>query len=129
MSNGGRLLRRGDTFDIEDWRTTHRLRLGQHILSSAGVKAEWAEHSEKCMRNPKNAWNRCFGWNYHCDHDCPRGRQESTGPVWPEWATQEMFDLAYRLADEVQSERGHWHQLQINEERREREARDRAERT
>jgi hypothetical protein len=122
-TNGGRRLKRGDSYDIECGRTTHRLRLGQHILSSLGVEAKWPEHDEKCILNPKNSWNRCSGWSYRCQ--CSVGTDPQ--PSWPEWATDEMFDLAYRLADEVQTERGSYNRSQAYESKRVAEAAARAE--
>jgi len=125
MTNGGRLLKRGDTYDIECWRTSHRLRVGQSILRGLGLEPTWPEHAEDCMNHPNNRFNRIHGYSYPCLGDCPHRLDPPA--TWPEWATDEMFDLAYRLADETQTERGNWHQRQINEERREREARAREE--
>lgn len=89
-TNGGRMLKRGDTSDIECWRTTHRLRVGQGILRSLGIAPEWS-HSD-CTRVS-------FGRVVHaCDYRCVC--------TWPEWVTGDVFDLAYRLANETQTERG-----------------------
>jgi len=120
-TNGGRLLKRGDTFDPECHRTTHRLTLARRILAVEGIEPTYVEHDEKCILNPANAWNRCFGFNYRCDPGCPRGTYAGQQPTWPEYTTGAMFDLAYKLADEFQTRRGEWHQSKINEERRARE--------
>ena len=102
-TNGGRLLKRGDSFDIECWRTTHRLRVAQGILRNLGFTPTWPEHDEKCILHPKNAWNRCFGFNYICDAGCPR--RSNPPPTWPEGVSGEIFDLAYQLACAVQDRR------------------------
>lgn len=115
-TNGGRMLKRGYTFDIECHRTTYRLRGGHSILASMGVKPSYPEHDPSCIKHPSNSMNRCFGWTYWCE--CGRG--DDPTPTWPEWVTGEMFDLAYRLADEIQTERGNHHQREINKARDER---------
>lgn len=125
QTQGGRLLKRGDTFDIEDWHTTHRLRVGQSILLHLGVKAEWPEHSPECGRHPSNLSNVVFSYRESVCCSCGRDNLiDSQGPKWPEWATGRIFDLAYSLADELQTERGHWNQRQAWELK---EARSKAE--
>jgi hypothetical protein len=104
MTNGGRLLKRGDTYDIECWRTSHRLSVGMSILRNLGFTPTWPDHSEDCMLHPKNAYNRCWGFNYMCLGDCPR--RLNPPPTWPEGASDEVFDKAYELACAVQDERG-----------------------
>lgn len=101
-TNGGRMVKRGYHFDPECGKTTHRLRLAQSILRDAGVESTVAEHADKCMLSPAQRYNRVFGYSYNCS--CGIGVDPT--PTWPEWATGEMFDLAYRLADEIQTERG-----------------------
>lgn len=120
-TNGGRLLKRGYTFDPECHRTTYRLGQARQILASMGIKPEFPEHDESCIKHPSNAHNRCFGWTYWCE--CGRG--EDPVPSWPEWVTGRMFDLAYSLADEVQTERGSWNQREAYKAK---EARRKAER-
>ena len=115
-TNGGRLLRRGDTFDPECHRTTYRLQLGQRILAASGVEFHW-DHGPNEGVVGTGLLQRT---GHVCDYRCKA--------VWPAWATGEMFDRAYALADEVQTERGNWHQSKINEERRVREKREREER-
>jgi hypothetical protein len=93
VKNGGRLLKRGDSFDIECWRTTHRLRVAHGILLGLGIKAEW-EHSDYMGVE--------YGVAKHlCDDRCKA--------VWAEWVSDEMFNLAYSLACEVQDKRGAYH--------------------
>lgn len=116
MTNGGRLLRRGDTFDPECWRTTHRLRAGQSILAQAGVEHTW-EHSD---RKGVVGTGLLMREGHVCDDRCKA--------VWPEWATDEMFDLAYRLADEIQTERGSWNRREAWKAKEERNANERATR-
>jgi hypothetical protein len=85
MTTGASHLKRGDTFDPECGRTTHRLRLGQHILAAAGIESAHVhgEHRE----NFRGCYSGCRN-------------------VWPEWVTDEMFESAWSLADKVQTERG-----------------------
>ena len=126
MTTGAYYLKRGDTFDIEDHRMTHRLGVARSILRSFGVEPTWPDHATDCMNHADNRYRRCFGVNYPCLGDCPR--RLNPPATWPEWVTDEVFDLAFRLADEVQNSRGGWHQDQINQARAEREARERAAR-
>lgn len=90
QTNGGRMLKRGDTRDPECWRTSHRLLVGQGIIRSLGIESTWTHSdSEECD----------FGRMRHaCDYRCKC--------EWPEWVTGRVFDLAYQLANEVQTERG-----------------------
>ena len=101
QTNGGRLVKRGDTFDPECHRTTHRLGIAQQILHNMGVESTFEPHQDSCMLSEKQRFNKCFGYNYYCS--CP-GRSDSA--IWPEWATGRMFDLAFELADELQDSRG-----------------------
>ena len=80
-----------------------RLRVAQGILRNLGFTPTWPEHDEKCILHPKNAWNRCFGFNYICDAGCPR--RSNPPPTWPEGVSGEIFDLAYQLACAVQDRR------------------------
>ncbi len=104
QTNGGRLLKRGDTYDIECWRTSHRLMVGQGILRGLGFDPTWPEHSETCILHPSNRGNRVFGYSYGCEGDCPR--RLNPPPTWPEGASGEVFDKAYQLACAVQDARG-----------------------
>jgi hypothetical protein len=105
-TNGGSMLVRGYTHDPECGRTTNRIQTALRMLADMGVKPTYVEHSDTCICNPKNRWNQVHGYYYHCDADCPRKNNDE--PVWPVWATGEMFDLAYRLASEVISQRGEY---------------------
>lgn len=115
-TNGGRLLKRGDTFDIECHRTTHRLRVGQGILRSLGLTAEYPKHAATCILSAEQAFNRAGRDRYSFRCECGVGHDPQ--PVWPAYATGKTFDLAYQLADEMQTERGRYHQRQIDERRR-----------
>lgn len=90
-TTGGRNVKRGDTFDVECSRTSTRLRMAHAILKSQGAEPVWS-HSDRTRLE--------FGWleKHACDHRCTC--------AWPEWVTGEAFDLAYRLADEIQTARG-----------------------
>jgi hypothetical protein len=103
-TNGGRLLKRGDSFDPEDFRTTHRLRVGQSILASLGIESTF-DHDEACPRHPASLSNVVHSYRSRVCCSCGR---DYRGADWPAWVTGETFDLAYRLADEVQTERGNF---------------------
>jgi hypothetical protein len=114
QTQGGRALMRGDSYDIECWRTTHRLRVALGILRGQDIVPTPVEHSESCILHPSHRSNRVFGWNYICDDPaCPARRNPP--PTWPEWVTGEMFDRAYALADEIQTERGRYEQRKARE--------------
>lgn len=104
-TNGGRLLKRGDTFDPECPRTSHRLKLALRILAVDNIVPEW-DHSQNIGIIGTGLLQRD---GHVCDYRCKA--------VWPEYATGTMFDLAYQLANEFQTERGRYHQRQINAER------------
>lgn len=93
LSTGGRWLKRGDTFDPEDHRMTHRLMVARGILRNLGIEPTVA-HSEMCADRKKAA----YGYN-GCDDRCQT--------TWtPDWVTDGIFDAAYKLADAFQTERG-----------------------
>lgn len=101
QTNGGRLLMRGDSYDPECSRTTHRLRRGQALLASMGITPTW-QHSD-CTRVE-------YGRAKHaCDYRCTC--------AWPAGTTGRTFDLAYQLADEFQTARGAQAQRSINARR------------
>lgn len=105
-TNGGRLVKRGDTFDPECHRTTHRLGVAQGILRGLGIEATW-EHSGTSRVTQ-------FGVAKHaCDYRCKA--------TWPEWVTGETFDLAYSLACEVQTKRGEFNRSAAYSAKQERE--------
>lgn len=89
----GRLIKRGDTFDPECGRTTNRLRVARGILADLNIEPTYEPHHAKCWQG--------FGF-VDCHADC----KHSNVPTWPDWVTAEMFDLAGRLADRVQTARG-----------------------
>lgn len=89
-TNGGRLVKRGDTFDPECYRTTHRLGVAQSILRGLGIEPTWTHGTGERVE---------FG---RVKHQC----SDRCKATWPEWVTGATFDLAYQLACEVQTERG-----------------------
>lgn len=117
QTQGGRQLKRGDSHDIECWRTTHRLRVAQGILRDMGFAPTWPTHSDKCIRSEANRGRRCFGFNYVCDDPaCPM--RHNPAPTWPAECTGPVFDAAYALACAVQDARGAATAHAINEQRR-----------
>jgi hypothetical protein len=109
QTQGGRFLK-GGFRDPECFRAQHRHSLALTLLSAAGVTPTYPEHAETCIRHPSKRFNRLPGNSYHCDPGCGW----TDRPTWPEWCTGEMFDRAYRLADEIQTERGAWHQREAS---------------
>jgi hypothetical protein len=115
QTNGGRMLKRGYTFDHECHRTTYRLGKALALLRLDGIEPTFPDHDGKCILHPDNRSQRCFGHTYYSSPGCPRAGDPV--PTWPEYVTGRMFDLAYQLADEMQTQRGNWHQREINRER------------
>ncbi len=101
-TTGGRYLQRGDTFDPEDWRMTHRLRKAHGILLGMGIESTH-EHKADCGRHPDKLRNVCFGWKESVVCTCGR---DNKGSEWPEWVTGSLFDLAFNLACEYQDTHG-----------------------
>lgn len=123
-TRGGALLRRGDTFDIEDWRTTHRLRVGHSILRGLGIEPSFPKHDPKCILSAEQAFRRGGQDRYRFNCECGVGHDPNA--EWPEWVTGSTFDLAYQLANEVQTERGAWNQREASRARRERQLAERS---
>jgi hypothetical protein len=92
MTAGGYSLKRGDTHDPECSLTTHRLRIARGILRGMGIEGT-VEHGGNFVQGP------------YAKHVCC----DKCKTIWPSWVTDEIFNLAYRLADEVQTERGMAH--------------------
>ena len=80
---------------------THRLGVARALLRGQSIEPTFAEHDEECMLSPAQRLNRIPTFNYRCS--CGASQQP---PTWPEWVTDETFELAYRLADEIQTRRG-----------------------
>lgn len=100
MSYAARCLRRGDTYDYEDARVSHRLRLAHGILADHGIT--WKTSHGNTAINEKVE----FGWPKHaCADNCV------TVIVEP-WVTDEILNAAYRFADLLQNERGAWNRSQ-----------------
>jgi hypothetical protein len=102
LTNLAAQVKRGDMSDHDCARATHRIRVARVILGSQKIRPEW-NHSDSTIVE----WGR---EKHSCDYRCEA--------VWPEWVTNRVFNLAVALADEIQTERGSWHQRQINEQRR-----------
>lgn len=113
LSTNASRVKRGWFSDPECHRTTYRLRKTLAILHAMGIEPTFAEHAETCMKSPAQRGNRCHNWLYYCD--CHVGNDPR--PTWPEWATDEMFNMAASAASAAQTARGEWHQRQINERR------------
>lgn len=86
MITGAYYLKRGDTSDIEDFRMTYRLRLARVILQSTGI-----EPNIKHDKTAHDVFNDC---DYRCKAE------------WAEWVNDDIFEHAFRLADEIQTQQG-----------------------
>jgi hypothetical protein len=96
----GQMLARGRTYDYEDSLVTYRLHTALKVLEAIEVVPtithgtrtyyDWSSHRDK-------HWCALSGSGFS---DCTIS--------WPEWATGEMFDEAYRLASNAHRERGHY---------------------
>ena len=85
MNNGAILLKQGRRIDPEDHRMSYRLGLARDMLGG-GMVLPTTSHDE--------AGHRVFNC---CGDSCKT--------TWPEWMTDEMFEMAYNLANLIQSER------------------------
>lgn len=93
-TNGGRLLARGDTFDYECSRTTHRLQRAHAVLRS--LDAEFTRVHADGVRNQGT------NWSGHVTHECT---DQCTGS-WPEWVEGDLLDQVYATASKAVSARG-----------------------
>lgn len=120
LTQGGRMLKRGDMFDPECHRATHRLGRARGILRAMGLAPKFPAHADDCDRAPERLRFVLAGYRDRVPCTCGLGRDPA--PEWPPWVTDRTFNLAYALADEEQTQRGRWYRQEINRERREREA-------
>ena len=104
-------LRRGETYEPECDRTSRRLGTAMSILESLGVKHE-TEHDPSCRRY-SGKW-----YAPDCTGRDPYGYKSCMTVSWPEWVTDEMFQLAYSLASEVATEEGKYNRRQASRSRR-----------
>lgn len=89
LQGGAYYLHRGDDSDPEDFKMTHRLHLAQGILKSAGIEPK-VEHDQTAHE-----------YTGQCSDKCQT--------IWDSWVTDEMFTLAFSLANEIQTKRGEYH--------------------
>lgn len=112
-------LRRADTYEPECQRTTHRLQTAMGILNGMGVKPTQT-HDPDCHRE----WVNTSGRAIKCEGSGPYPSPLTCLKTeWPEWVTNELFDMAYNLADKVITDRGQSYRaegwrLKIERERR-----------
>lgn len=100
LSNDARLLKRGDTFDPECWRTTHRLQIAMSALKSAQIAPTYPEHHRDCLRHPEARVAKLMQYGpetapCHCDRRV----------IWPDVATTDVFNAAISFAHHVQNGR------------------------
>lgn len=108
QTQGGRLLKRGDTFDPECHRTTYRLGRAALILRQQGIEPTWTHRNMAGdTEQPGALWPG--GPKHQCNYRC--------SCEWPPEVDGAVFDAAYRLADALQSARGAYHQREINRAR------------
>jgi len=115
LSSGAAGLKRGYTFDPEDSRHTRRLQAAHETLREMGVRSR-VEHdapgprNEGCRLHPDYAGTGMLRNPGYCSDRCRT--------VWPEWVTDEMFELAWRAADATATLRGQVNNAKAAAERR-----------
>jgi hypothetical protein len=119
MSNTSHAIRQGWLYDPECHRTTYRRQAAMNVLRALGAAPEEREHDADCWRHP--SYLRGVAHSYKGSVACSCGRDRDPY-IWRVWVTDELIDAAYRAADIAQTQRGEWHQQQINTARRERAA-------
>jgi hypothetical protein len=87
MTHGAESLRTGAVFIQDCPETTRRLRCARALLRYLGVE-DRVSHSDECLKDRIGA----------CKHNCTT--------QWSTWASDEIFELAYALADESIGRRG-----------------------
>lgn len=94
LTTGAMYLKRGDTFDPEDWRMTHRLQVARTVLAALGIEPT-PVHKGSTADRPGGAEHR-----YVC------GSGIGCGVTWDEeLATPEVFNAAFALANALQNAR------------------------
>lgn len=93
LSRGAQYLKRGDTFDPEDHRMTHRLREARAMLAAAGYVPE-KHHVGLYADEPMH-------FRFHIEQFCG----EACKTTWPADVTDEMFQTFFDAADALQNAR------------------------
>jgi len=102
MNSTAALVKRGRTYDYEDSRTTNRMHAMLGVLKGFGIEPT-ITHGTRTYFDSARA-----GWLTSEVHLCSlngSGYQDCT-IEWPAWVTDNIFDLAWRLADAVITEQG-----------------------
>lgn len=102
LSNGAALVKRGRTYDIEDSRTTNRLHDTMRVLKSMGIEPTYTHgtrtYFDWAMAGSLKPDKHLCSLNGSGGNDCTI--------TWPAWVTDDIFNLAYSLADRVLTEYG-----------------------
>ena len=109
MSLVVRKLRRADTYEHECQRTTYRLHAAMGVLGSMGL-VPTKTHDPECRKE----WVNTSGRSYACQGEHLGGVLPCLKVEWPDWVTDEHFEMAYSLADSVITARGRQAQMEIN---------------
>lgn len=107
MHYNARVLKhRASMLDIEDSRTTTRRRLALSLLEAAGLTRtiEHGTHWSNEGYDPYGGLGARCVTRHECNDYCI--------VTWDEWATDEMFEAAWALADLTQTFRGIHHRQQ-----------------
>jgi len=102
LSTGARYLKRGDTFDPEDARMTHRLRVAAGILREAGY-VPTTTHGATPGNETVEFGRPRHGCDYHCTTE------------WPAAVTDEMLQEAFDKACAIQDERARARDIALSE--------------
>lgn len=77
---------------------THRLRIASRILQGLGLEPT-VEHCQQCVWHPNaDPYLRTRPGMHFCWDACKT--------TWPEWATDDLFNHAFALANEYQTQHG-----------------------
>lgn len=98
-------IRRGDTYEYESSRVTHRIRTTREILSVLGCDFTLhpAGHTENCPRHPEKLSRVMHHAREQVICNC---EFRNARPELPAWLTDEMINKAWSLADQAIEARG-----------------------
>lgn len=93
-----RLVKAGRTFDYECSRTTHRIQRTRAILGAMGATPT-VDHNPDAV---------VFDWATSKErHECDANGHKCV-TTWPEWVTDDLFNIAASAAEVAIVERAEW---------------------
>lgn len=97
MNKYGEMVKNGDSGIGCEFRAVNRIRTTRAIMVGLVGEPEIAHSTHK------------FPAKADGSHECTLACR----PIWPEWVTDEMFDLAARLACETHTRRGAYNRSEL----------------